>query len=167
MTHYTRLTGGRPLSLVTKCGRVFVEYPGDTRQQISPRKTGGISFSGIALILLAAHKCAEDWPASHAFVTCAPVNRRQKMRPTNGRPYGLQIVLAPCVKIGPLVQRGLSAKPTGGLLGMGTRCRQSFRRLAAPPPFTQGRLFKVRRLFGGDCMRTGTDPPLRGWLWCK
>ena len=31
-----------------------------------PRIAGGISFSGIALILLAAHKCAVGWPASHA-----------------------------------------------------------------------------------------------------
>ena len=35
-------------------------------------KTGGISVSGIALILLAAHKCALDWPASHATVTYYP-----------------------------------------------------------------------------------------------
>ena len=42
-------------------------------QQINiPRIAGGISFSGIALILLAAHKCAFYWPASHASVTCYP-----------------------------------------------------------------------------------------------
>ena len=35
-------------------------------------KMGGISFSGIALILLAAHKCALDWPASLAIVTYYP-----------------------------------------------------------------------------------------------
>ena len=32
-------------------------------------KTGGISFSGITLILLAAHKCAFCWPVSRASVT--------------------------------------------------------------------------------------------------
>ena len=31
--------------------------------------TGGISVSGIALILLATHKCVMYWPASHALVT--------------------------------------------------------------------------------------------------
>ena len=34
---------------------------------------GGISVSGIALILLAAHKCAKDWPASRAKNTCYPL----------------------------------------------------------------------------------------------
>ena len=34
-----------------------------------PPHSGGISVSGIALILLAAHKCAFYWPASHAIVT--------------------------------------------------------------------------------------------------
>ncbi len=34
-----------------------------------PAIAGGISVSGIALILLAAHKCAFYWPVSHAFVT--------------------------------------------------------------------------------------------------
>ena len=33
---------------------------------------GGISVSGIALILPAAHKCVLDWPASHAIITCYP-----------------------------------------------------------------------------------------------
>ena len=37
-----------------------------------PAIAGGISVSGIALILLAAHKCAFYWPASHAFVTYYP-----------------------------------------------------------------------------------------------
>ena len=36
------------------------------------QKAGGISVSGIALILPAAHKCASDWPASHAKNTCYP-----------------------------------------------------------------------------------------------
>ena len=37
-----------------------------------PRFAGGISISGKALKLLAAHKCAFYWPASHATVTCHP-----------------------------------------------------------------------------------------------
>ena len=40
-----------------------------------PIKRGGISVSGIALIILAAHKCAFYWPASHATVTYAPLER--------------------------------------------------------------------------------------------
>ena len=35
-----------------------------------PPYNGGISVSGIALILPAAHKCAVYWPASHANITC-------------------------------------------------------------------------------------------------
>ena len=41
-------------------------------QKKSTRIAGGFSFSGIALILLAAHKCAFCWPASHAFVISYP-----------------------------------------------------------------------------------------------
>ena len=33
-----------------------------------PVKRGGISVSGIALRILAAHKCAVYWPVSHAIV---------------------------------------------------------------------------------------------------
>jgi len=35
-------------------------------------ETGGISVSGIALIILAAHKFVFYWPASHAIVTYYP-----------------------------------------------------------------------------------------------
>ena len=38
-------------------------------QQKSTRTAGGISFSGIALILLSTHKCAFYWHDSHAIVT--------------------------------------------------------------------------------------------------
>ena len=36
---------------------------------IHPYIAGGLSVSGIALILQATHKCVFYWPVSHAFVT--------------------------------------------------------------------------------------------------
>ena len=43
-----------------------------TYNKYPPVKTGGISVSGIALILQATHKCVFYWPVSHAFITCYP-----------------------------------------------------------------------------------------------
>ena len=40
-----------------------------TSKQKSTSLAGGFAFSGIALILLATHKCVENWPASHAIIT--------------------------------------------------------------------------------------------------
>ena len=45
---------------------------------------GGFAFSGIALILLAAHKCAFYWPASHASITQTR-SSGTKTKPSSGR----------------------------------------------------------------------------------
>ena len=58
-----------------------------------PAIAGGISVSGIALILLAAHKCAFYWPASHAIITLTrlsgtepkPSSERKGDRVSGGR----------------------------------------------------------------------------------
>ena len=47
-------------------------------------KTGGISVSGIALIILAAHKCAFYWTVSHATATYTRLSGT-KSKPSSGR----------------------------------------------------------------------------------
>ena len=65
------------------CASVPRKRPGTGGRQIAaptntsimiPRKAGGISVSGIALILQATHKCVLSWPASHALGYLLPVN---------------------------------------------------------------------------------------------
>ena len=58
--------------LYTSAAPMSIEKPRFYDNKNSPVKTGGISFSDIALILLATHKCAFYWPASHAIVTYYP-----------------------------------------------------------------------------------------------
>ena len=55
----------------------------------NPPETGGISVSGIALILLAAHKCVFYWPVSHAnyYVIPADEGLNQSL-PPGGRWHG-------------------------------------------------------------------------------
>ena len=50
----------------------------------TPRITGGISVSGIALILRATHKCVFYWPVSHASITY-PRSSGTKPKPSSER----------------------------------------------------------------------------------
>ena len=61
-----------------------------THNKYPPATAGGISVSGIALILQATHKCVFYWPVSHAFVT-KPRSSGTKTKPPlcKGRWHGL------------------------------------------------------------------------------
>ena len=64
-----------------------------------PAIAGGISVSGIALILLAAQKRASYWPASHAIVTLTRLSGT-KPKPSSGRKGDRFAVEGACVTLG-------------------------------------------------------------------